>query len=550
VAITLFGSVAVPTDNGTNTSNPTAFANPPIASMVAGDLVFIYAYCRTASATIAISNAGGQTWNSFSSQSSANATLSANVFWCIFNGTWSAAPSVSFGATTNNSAVMLVFRPTSSQYSWAVDGAQAGTFVDRAAAASFTITGWTPQNNSNVSIAVWNTDDDNTWGTLTGANWIKTSLSAQYRNTSGNDTSSSFAYQIQTSAAATNNVSQTEATLGNDGGFTFAICFTEYLSPSTFPEVKQPFFPAKTNVRLEKESVVGQPPPIVYEWVHRLIEQPFFGKTLVSASGQKNNSLSIPSQLSDADAQAFVDATGITDDTIKNAINDLVIAAKANGWWSRCIAIYPMVGGTSDTCKYNLKNPQNTDGAYRLTEHGGLTYASTGVTGNGTTGYLDTHIAANALSQNDWHISFYSRIDTNGTEVEMGSRGAPNVSADCFLEIRTSNVTYYGCNAGVINNYISFSDLASQGYYLGTRTGSANQAVYKNGATGQTGTLSSSALNNQNIYLLALNNSGTAAVFSTKECAFATAGSSIDSTLQATMYSDIQNFQTAIGRQV
>lgn len=233
MAITLFGSVSVPTDNGTNTANPTAFANPPIASMVTGDLVFVYAYCRTASATIAVSNTGGQAWTSFTSQSSVNATLSANAFWCRYNGTWSAAPSFSFGATINNNVVMLVFRPTTSTNSWAVDSSQTGTFVDKAAAASFIITGWTPAQASTVSIGVMNTDDDNTWGFVNTAPWTKTSLSTSYRNTSGNDSSSSFAYQIQTSAAATNNLQQSETANGNDGGFTFAISFYEFTPPTT-----------------------------------------------------------------------------------------------------------------------------------------------------------------------------------------------------------------------------------------------------------------------------------------------------------------------------
>ncbi len=228
MAITLFGSVSVPTDNGTNTTNPTAFANPPIASMVAGDLVFVYAYCRTSGATLAVSNAGGQTWTSGTSQSSGNATLSANFFWCRFNGTWSAAPSFSFGATTNNNVVMLVFRPTSGSNLWAVDPGKAGTFVDFAATTSILITaGYTPTNASTVSICAWNTDDDNTWGTFSGSGWSKTSLSAQFRNTSGNDSSSSFGYNIQTTATSISNVAQNEATNGADGGFTFIICFYE-----------------------------------------------------------------------------------------------------------------------------------------------------------------------------------------------------------------------------------------------------------------------------------------------------------------------------------
>ncbi len=241
MAITLFGAASIPTDNGTNTTNPTAFANPPIASMVAGDLVFVYGYCRTSSATLAVSNAGGQSWTSGTSQSSANATLSANFFWCRFNGTWSAAPSFSFGATTNNNVVMLVFRPTSGTMVWDEDGGNTGSFVDKTSASIFTITGWTTQRASTVSIAVWNTGDDNTWGALTSddGNWVKTSLSAQYRNTSGNDTSSSFAYNIKTATGTTGtSVSQNLTANGPDGGFTFSISFYESAPNTNFDVVQ------------------------------------------------------------------------------------------------------------------------------------------------------------------------------------------------------------------------------------------------------------------------------------------------------------------------
>jgi hypothetical protein len=76
-------------------------------------------------------------------------------------------------------------------------------------------------------LASWSSADDNTWGTLTGTNWVKTSLSNQYRNLAGNDSSSTFAYQLQTTAAPTNNVSQTQLTVGNDATAWRRITFYE-----------------------------------------------------------------------------------------------------------------------------------------------------------------------------------------------------------------------------------------------------------------------------------------------------------------------------------
>ena len=58
MSITYFGSASTPADNGTNTTNPTAVTPP--GSMQAGDLVLMIAQSRDSTATLAISNAGGQ----------------------------------------------------------------------------------------------------------------------------------------------------------------------------------------------------------------------------------------------------------------------------------------------------------------------------------------------------------------------------------------------------------------------------------------------------------------------------------------------------------
>ena len=58
----------------------------------------------------------------------------------------------------------------------------------------------------------------------------------------------------------------------------------------------------------------------------------------------------------DANAQAFFTAAGITDTTQKDAVNTMVLSLKSNSLWSKFLAIYPFVGGTSTTHKYNLKS--------------------------------------------------------------------------------------------------------------------------------------------------------------------------------------------------
>jgi hypothetical protein len=221
---TFFGATSVPTDNGTNAT--TTITLTPPTSMLSGDLAVVYLQQR-GTATFSVGVNGGQTWTSIG-RDVGTANVAMETYYATFNGTWAANPRFDFSAGTNTTAVMLVFRPTTSTNVWETE--QIAT-TNAAAAATITVTGITPANGDNVTIASWMTADDNTWGTLTGTNWVKTSLSAQYRNLAGNDASATFAYQLQTTAAATNNVSQTQLTLGNDATTWRRITFYETAAP-------------------------------------------------------------------------------------------------------------------------------------------------------------------------------------------------------------------------------------------------------------------------------------------------------------------------------
>lgn len=225
---TFFGSTSVPADGASATNTTTTITLTPPGSMSAGDLVVVYLYQR-GTATFSVGVTGGQSWNSIG-RDAGTTNVAMETYWCRFNGTWSADPRFDFSAGTNTNAVMLVFRPDNSTHVWATE--QVAT-TNAAAAATITVTGITPANGMNVTIASWMTADDNTWGTLSGTNWTKASLSAQYRNTSGQDMSSSYAYQTQgSSPAGTNNVSQTQTALGNDATTWRRITFYHYAPPA------------------------------------------------------------------------------------------------------------------------------------------------------------------------------------------------------------------------------------------------------------------------------------------------------------------------------
>jgi hypothetical protein len=261
VAITHFGEASVPADN-TASNAATQTVTPP-ASMTAGDLVFVTCSARNSTCTFSVGVDGGQTWNTLTAQTNTN--LATQSFWCRFDGTWDASPRFDFSTTTCNTSVMQVFRPTDTAKLWDVDQAQSITTFT--AATTITITGQTRAQASAVSIAHWVTNDDNSWGNLAGSGWSKTGLTAQFRNTGGNDSSQTFAYNIGTGAS--NNVSQDQTANGDDAGVRSIISFYEYDAGS----------PIVVDVPAGSLSLTGFAPTVL---TPRLVQVPAGSLTLTA----------------------------------------------------------------------------------------------------------------------------------------------------------------------------------------------------------------------------------------------------------------------------
>ena len=179
----------------------------------------------------------------------------------------------------------------------------------------------------------------------------------------------------------------------------------------------------------------------------------------------------------DPDAQAFLTATGITDPTISNAINQLVLDLKSNSIWSKFTAIYPFVGGTGTTHKYNLKNPLDTDGAHRITYTGSPTHNSSGIAFTG--GSLgNTHIIPSShLTLNDTSISINS--STN-----VGS-GADISSSGCIAFYINYLGGFYSDMYNVLGGAgrLTVSNSNSIGFFTASRLPGPLYNIYKNGTS-------------------------------------------------------------------
>jgi hypothetical protein len=228
-----------------------------------------------------------------------------------------------------------------------------------------------------------------------------------------------------------------------------------------------------------------------------------------------------------------VTAGGSLTTTEQNATKTLVADLKSAGIWSAMKAIYPMVGASAAACAQNLKSSSFTG-----TFTSGWTFASTGVTGNGSSTYFDTTLnALNDTSQNNVHLSQYCRINNVGNYVDMG---VFNLSINNY-----GGSLYYNVNSA---SYPQINPVRSDGFFNITRTVSTTMKSFRNGSNLNTSTSMSLTQSNATIYLGAWNNS--AQFNSNREYAFASIGDGLTDTQASNFYTAVQAFQTTLSRQV
>jgi hypothetical protein len=224
-------------------------------------------------------------------------------------------------------------------------------------------------------------------------------------------------------------------------------------------------------------------------------------------------------------------------------------------------AVYPMVGGTANSHKFNLVNPVDTDAAYRLVFNGGWTHSATGALPNGSNAYADTKLTpSTVLTSNSHHLSFYSRNNSfvNGYELACQSIQASSTQYGYMLLSAYDTGTSYYQQQTQNTNAINISESNSLGFYLGSRTSSTLFKGYKNNLLRGTNTNTASVIGSyqpiNSIYLSAFNfnNNGSISTssYSNRECAFASIGDGLTDAEALSFYNAVQAFQTTLNRQV
>ena len=170
----------------------------------------------------------------------------------------------------------------------------------------------------------------------------------------------------------------------------------------------------------------------------------------------------------DADATLFITNAKIDDALTKVAITNFVIQLKNDSLWNKFGAIYPMVGGTPFSTKWNLKDPRDLDAAYRITWNGSPVVQSSGVTCLTADDWGDTHFIDTALSYTNSSMSFYSGTQNQVAGYDMG----------CSNDIYPFNIfsIYEDFSKDIVNTL--FDAYGTQSYQPSVTTGLFTNSSY------------------------------------------------------------------------
>jgi hypothetical protein len=254
--------------------------------------------------------------------------------------------------------------------------------------------------------------------------------------------------------------------------------------------------------------------------------------------------------------QAFLTATGITDATIISALNAMDTSLISAGLLpsgtgaGKIKVLYPIVGGTAATHKFNFVDPQDTNAAFRLVFFGGITHNANGMTGSGTNGYANSFFNPDGLMNlNSLSIGFYSRTNVSNGSYDIGSFDSGSSPANCqvMIQARLSDFMFSAVNQD--DPPAAPATTNSFGFHAVSRINSTQETKNIRG-TNTTNNRTSKDIPNLNMFLMAVNFNGSPFGYSLRNYAYYYISDGLNTTELNSLNTLIVDFQTALGRQV
>ena len=251
----------------------------------------------------------------------------------------------------------------------------------------------------------------------------------------------------------------------------------------------------------------------------------------------------------DVDAIAYINASSNT--LFQDVIDDAFKGLKTQGLYNKIQAFYPFLGTTQAQHKWNAKNPQDTNAAFRLQFFGGGTHSDLGYQCNGTNAYANTFLVPSAIQN----------VNSNGLTVTVGTNnsviptdaweiGAYISNTQCsLLTSRNNNTTFLrqtGLNTTTYALQSGIND--AKGVYTGTKTASNLHKLIRNKSVIATGT-GGGILPTNNIFIGTISvNTNPNTSYSSQRMQFTAIHEGLTDSEVVALHTIIDNFESAIGR--
>jgi len=258
----------------------------------------------------------------------------------------------------------------------------------------------------------------------------------------------------------------------------------------------------------------------------------------------------------DPDAQAFIDAAGITGETQQLALNQLVLDLKGTGSttnntdvWSKLRSVYPFcptdsVTATREGYKWNLKDPRDLDAAFRITWFNNPTADLAGITGDGVSAYGNTHINPSIdLILNNTSVAMYQDSGWDAVGNTFGVRTGSTANFGGFFSGTTVFDDQYSTSSGRLTGTVTST--AQKLTFIGSRTSALSHVIYDYGISIASNATSGGSLPNEDYYILNQNGIGG---YSVNTYQFFCVGEGISANEAKDLDDAITTYNTSLGR--
>ena len=233
-----------------------------------------------------------------------------------------------------------------------------------------------------------------------------------------------------------------------------------------------------------------------------------------------------------------------TESYIKTAHSNFYAGLKTDGVWDKLTEFYLLAGKTFDGLTVKGKGTGTlTNNNFVTGDYLGVGTGA-GLTGDGSTKYLDTGLSGGSLDGDDHSLSGYVQAFTISGRFLVGMRDGVGVTAgtEILVNLEGHQVRMPFSSAGMATSANGAS------YLVGSRRGANDAEAYVNGVSDATDTSTASlTLASYPYYLFAANDGGSSLSRSDATLTFAHIGTGLTDTDASNLSTRVNTLMTALG---